>query len=76
MGVGGYIFNFAGAIVRWTYGTIWRSIARKKKFTFREYLNGPDNSDDLFDLMGHNLVNQAIGFITVLILCFLLVRLG
>lgn len=66
---GGFIFNFIGACVRWTYGTIWRTIANRKKFKFSEYLNGPENSDDWFD-NGHELVNRVIGIITLVGLLF------
>ena len=38
---GRFIFNVIGATVRWIYGTVWRTIFRKKKFTYKEYLYGP-----------------------------------
>ena len=31
---GRFIFNFVGACIRWTYGTFWRTIFRKKGFFF------------------------------------------
>lgn len=62
---GAALFNFIGPCVRWIYGTIWRTIANKKKFKFCEYLNGPENSDDWFDLTGHEFVNKVVGFITL-----------
>lgn len=55
------IFNFIGAVVRWVYGMTWRTIAGKKKFTFKEYLRGPNNSDDWFEFGGHEFVNKIIG---------------
>jgi hypothetical protein len=73
--MGGHLFNFVGAVTRWIYGTIWRSIAKKKKYTFREYLYGPDNSDDWLDLTGHVLVNKVIGLIMIVIICMILIKL-
>jgi hypothetical protein len=76
MFIGSYLFNFVGAVVRWIYGTIWRTIAKKKRFTFREYLNGPDNSDDWFDLTGHGVVNNVIGFTAIVLICWIILELG
>lgn len=61
MGIGGEILSFIGACVRWIYGMTWRTIAKKEKFTFKEYLNGPNNSDDWFDFTGHDFVNRLVG---------------
>lgn len=76
MGFGGLMFGFVGAVCRWIYGSIWRTIAKKKKFTFREYINGPDNSDDWFDLTGHGLVNRIVGMIILIIIACIIVKLG
>lgn len=62
MGIGGPILNFIGAVVRWIYGTLWRTIAQKPKFKFREYLYGPENSDDWYDLTGHCFVNKIVAW--------------
>jgi len=69
--IGGELFNFIGAVTRWVYGTIWRTIARKKKYTFKEYLRGPDNSDDWFDFAGHELVNRMVGLVVLMIFVYL-----
>ncbi len=42
-------FNFFGAIIRWVLGTIWRTISNKKRYTFKEYLNGPNRPYDRYD---------------------------
>ena len=68
----GYIFNFPGAFVRWTFGSVWRTIANNKKYRFREYLIGPDNSDDWFDLTGHDLINKVIGGVAIVTVIILL----
>jgi hypothetical protein len=74
--MGSNLFSFVGAFCRWIYGTIWRTIANKKKFTFREYLNGPDNSDNWFDLTGHVFVNKVIGLIVIVFICWIIIILG
>lgn len=38
--LGGIIFNFIGASIRWIYGSVWRTLFNKLKFTFKEYLYG------------------------------------
>lgn len=73
MGLGGIIFNFIGAVARWIYGTLWRTIAHKQKFTFQEYLYGPNNSDDWFDFAGHSLNNRIIGAMVLFTLCSLFI---
>lgn len=57
------LFNFIGACLRWIYGTTWRTIANKPKFTFKEYLNGPKKSSDYYDQMAHGQNNIWIGAI-------------
>jgi hypothetical protein len=74
--MGGIIFNFLGAVVRWLYGTIWRTIANKKKYTFKEYLSGPENSEDWFDITGHTFVNRIIGLITLVFIVWITLKLG
>ena len=76
MAFGALIFNFIGAVVRWLYGTIWRTIANKRKYTFKEYLNGPEQSDDWFDMTGHTFVNRLIGAIALFIICWLIIKMG
>lgn len=71
MGISGEILNFIGAVVRWIYGTIWRTIAGKKKYTFKEYLRGPNDSNDWFDFAGHELVNRIIGMGFLMIIVYL-----
>jgi len=68
---GRVIFNFIGAVMRWIYGTIWRTFLNKKKFTFKEYLYGPNNPN-YYDEMGHTINNVFIGILT---LVFILVPL-
>ncbi len=65
---GGIILNFIGASIRWTYGSIWRTLFRKPKFTFKEYLYGPKNSRDYYDKNAHQLNNKLIGIFALGIL--------
>ncbi|WP_318308040.1 hypothetical protein [Flagellimonas crocea] len=63
------IFNFFGAGARWIWGSIWRTLLNKPKYTWKEYLCGPDNPD-YFDEMGHGFNNVLIG---ILVLFFILI---
>jgi len=74
--MGGIFFDYIGAIIRWIYGTIWRTIANKSKFKFSEYVNGPENSDDWFDATGHSTVNRFVGMITIVVIVILINRYG
>lgn len=76
MGIGASIFNYFGAIFRWIYGTIWRTIANKPRFKFGEYLHGPENSDDWFDQTGHSFVNRVVGAIAIVLICWIIIKLG
>lgn len=76
MGFGAIIFNYIGGVVRWILGSIWRSIVNKPKYEFDEYINGINNSDDIFDTAGHELVNKIIGCITLVLFCWLIIQLG
>jgi len=70
MFIGGVFFNFIGGSIRYVYGSIWRSVARKKKYTFHEYLYGPNDSDEIEDSLGHEIINRIIGFIFVILILF------
>lgn len=59
--IGRYIFNYIGGTIRWIYGSIWRTIFNKPKFSYREYINGPKNSKYHFDQYGHEFNNRLIG---------------
>jgi hypothetical protein len=74
--IGGVIFNFIGGCIRYLYGTLWRTIFRKKKYHFREYLNGPENTDDPFAAIDHQFVNRIVGFIALMLTCALIIKLG
>ena len=59
--IGRYILNYTGGTIRWIFGSIWRTIFNRTKFSYREYIDGPKNSKDHFDLYGHQLNNRIIG---------------
>lgn len=67
-GLGRIIFNYSGGIVRYIFGTIWRTIFNKKKYTFSEYIYGPKNSTDYYDVMGHQFNNRIIGVIFLVVI--------
>ena len=66
------IFNFLGACIRWTLGSIWRTVFKKTRFTFKQYLNGPKKRYDKFDYYDES-KNMIIGgsfffiFLTIII---------
>ena len=71
--VGSLVFNFIGGCVRYIYGTTWRTIFHKNKFSFREYINGPNESEDYFDKTAHNFINRIVGILTItIILCWII----
>ena len=70
MFIGGIFFNFIGGSIRYIYGSIWRTIARKKKFSFKEYIYGPNDSDEIEDSLGHEIVNRIIGMAAIVIMVF------
>ena len=71
IGIGGEILNFVGGTIRWIYGSLWRTIFKKPKFKFKEYISGPNNPD-YYDKFGHHFNNKIIAIISIGILLSLL----
>lgn len=69
------ILNFIGGTVRWIYGSIWRTLFNKPKFTYSEYINGSKNSKDYIDSMGHRFNNIIIGMIFLVIIISIVFRI-
>ena len=64
---GRFILNYIGGTIRYIYGTIWRTILDKPKFTYKEYIYGP-KKPDYYDKMGHEFNNRMIaGFFLMLV---------
>lgn len=74
MFIGGELFNFIGAVTRWTYGTVWRTLYKRKKYSFKEYLRGPKDSEDWFDMTAHEFNNRVIGALVLFATLFLLLN--
>lgn len=70
------LFNFIGALIRYVYGSIWRSIFKKPKFSFKEYLNGPKKSSGFFDEFAHKGNNVMIGLIFVFMIVAIIIKLN
>ena len=70
----GRLFNFIGGSLRWKYGSVWRTIFNRPKFTFKEYLYGPNNSEDWFDQTGHGCVNIIIAITFFFVLAVIAFR--
>ncbi|MDP4844717.1 MAG: hypothetical protein NWR83_09645 [Salibacteraceae bacterium] len=73
--IGAIFLMYVGATVRWMFGTIWRTLANKNKFTYKEYVDGPEGSNDWFDSKGHHFVNLLIGIATLVSLVILSTKL-
>lgn len=71
---GKFFLNYIGGILRFIYGTIWRTIFNKPKFTFKEYIYGPKRKN-YYDKMGHEFNNQMIAFVFFAILVFIFMYL-
>jgi hypothetical protein len=63
---GGLLINLIGGSTRWAFGTTWRKLTNQKTFKYREYIYGPENSEDWFD-RGHWFVNFLVFLIVVLV---------
>jgi hypothetical protein len=69
--IGRFILNYIGGTIRYLYGTIWRIIFNKPKFTYKEYINRPKRKN-YYDEMGHEFNNHIIAFIVLgIIICTL-----
>ena len=75
IGIARIVLNYTGAIVRWTYGSIWRTLFDKPKFAFNEYVHGPKESTDSFDTIGHKVNNKIIGGIFIVAIIYILIKL-
>jgi hypothetical protein len=62
------ILNLIGGTLRWIYGSIWRTVFHKKKFKYKEYLYGPESTDDWFDETGHDFVNKIVALLAIVLL--------
>lgn len=68
------VLNFIGAGARWIWGTIWRTLLKKPKFKWSEYLHGPEDPD-YYDTMGHQFNNKIIGAIVFVFIIVPLIRI-
>lgn len=68
------IINTIGGTVRWIYGSIWRTIFKKPKFSFKEYLYGSKKSKDHWDNY-HSMNNGVVGFVFIAIIIAVLVSI-
>ncbi|WP_411896125.1 hypothetical protein [Winogradskyella sp. A2] len=68
--IGEFIFyvllNYIGGTTRWIFGSIWRSLFNKPKYTYKEYIYGPQEPD--FYDSAHTFINGAIAVVFVIIL--------
>jgi hypothetical protein len=69
----GLVLTFVGGTIRYVYGTIWRTLFNKRKYTFNEYMNGPDRAS-WYDTSGHGFVNYVIGILAFLLFFLIIMR--
>jgi len=58
-------FNFLGACIRWFFGSIQRIVLKKRRYTFKEYLLGPEellDIDDDYDVSKNIIVGGVFFF--------------
>ena len=73
--IGRFILNYTGGTLRWLYGSLYRNITNKPKFSYREYIYGPKNSKNSFDTIGHTFNNRIIGGIFIVLVIYLIIEL-
>lgn len=71
---GRVVLNFLGALARFSWGYIWRTLFNKPKFTWSEYLHGPADPD-YYDMMGHHLNNRIIGALVLVFIILPLIKI-
>ncbi|MGM1056738.1 MAG: hypothetical protein ACQEWG_12690 [Bacteroidota bacterium] len=62
------------SVVRWIFGSIFRTLFKKPKFSFKEYLSGPKKSG-WFDEHAHGTNNVIVGVLFTIAAIFLIVIL-
>jgi hypothetical protein len=67
---GKFILIYIGGTLRYIYGTIWRTIFNKPKYTFKEYINGPKKGKNWYD-EAHQQNNVMIAFIFIMTIIFI-----
>ncbi len=70
---GRVLLNYVGGTLRYVYGSIWRNLFDRPKFTFKEYINGPKKGD-YYDESRHKFNNRIIAFIFLIIILLVLVN--
>jgi|GEM_PF-1735008 len=64
-----HYINYIGGTIRWAIGTTWSNIRGSKKYSYQEYIYGPNDSDDfIIDGLGHQMINRVIGMIVIVAL--------
>ncbi len=68
------VINYIGAAIRWVFESIWRSLTNKEMFTFEDYLNGPNEPEDLPAATRRRLANFLVAAISILIAVILVMK--
>ena len=65
--------NYLGGSIRFIIGTTWRTILKRPKFTFKEYIYGI-KTKDVSETSMHEFNNRIIGFIFLGLLSYILIE--
>lgn len=68
------VLNFTGGTIRWIFGSIWRTIFKKPKFSFEEYIYGPKDPN-YYDKTGHSFNNVLIGTLGLIFIIVPIIQL-
>lgn len=65
------LFNYLGGTIRFIFGTFWRTLFNKPKFTYKEYVYGLQ-TEDISEKAKHKFNNRVIGAIFICIVVYIL----
>jgi hypothetical protein len=68
-----FYLNYVGGTIRYVFGTVWRTIFDKPKFTYKEYIYGPKKGDS-YDEIGHTFNNRIIAIIILAVIAMCLIN--
>ena len=71
---GRFLLIYIGGALRYIYGSVWRIIFNKPRYTYKEYINGPKKGRNWYD-GAHHQNNVVIAFIFIMIVIFITINL-
>ena len=68
---GGLIVSYLGALIRWIIGSLLNIISKKPLLSYKKYLYGPKNFENLYETKTANIDNFFVGIAVIIIISFL-----